>query len=72
LETHYGYEGWSTSLTDKQKAKKKKKNDDTWNHLVMACKNKPFHLITCERESNAFKGWERLKKEYDPTTEEDN
>jgi hypothetical protein len=56
LETDYSCEGWSTlALTDNQKSQEKK-NDDAWNFLVMACENKPFDLITCEIESNAFKG----------------
>jgi hypothetical protein len=35
----------------------------------MACKNKPFAIITSETESNAFTGWEKLKEEYKPTTD---
>jgi hypothetical protein len=69
LETNYAYDGWMTALTDDQKSKKKK-NDDAWNYLVMACENKPFDIINFETESNAFTGWEKLKEEYEPTTDE--
>jgi hypothetical protein len=69
LEMDYAYDGWTTTLDDDQKAKKKKK-DDAWNYLVMACKGKPFDIITSKTESNAFIGWEKLKDKYEPTTDE--
>ena len=67
LENDYGYDNWTTALTTDEEANKKK-NDDAWNYLVMACENEPFDIITSETESNAFTGWEKLKEEYEPTS----
>jgi hypothetical protein len=36
----------------------------------MACEGEPFDVITSETESNAYRGWEQLKEECEPTTEE--
>jgi hypothetical protein len=70
LETDYSYENWTAVLTDVQKAKKKW-NSVAWNFLVMACKNEPFNIIPSDTESNAYRGWELLKEEYEPSTDED-
>jgi hypothetical protein len=69
LETGYAYDSWTMALTDDQKSEKKNNDDACYCFLVMACENEPFDIITSETESNAFKGWEKLKEEYEPTTD---
>ena len=52
LDNDYSYENESKDLTEDQKLLKKK-NDDAWNYLVMACDGEPFDIITSETETNA-------------------
>jgi hypothetical protein len=69
LENDWAYDGWTTALTNDKKANKKK-NDDAWNYLVMACENEPFDTITSKTETNASIAWEKMKDGYEPTTDE--
>jgi hypothetical protein len=68
LDANYSCKCISTLLADDKLLKKK--NNNAWYYLVMACDGEPFDIITSETESNAFRGWEQLKEEYEHTTEE--
>jgi hypothetical protein len=39
-------------------------NLKAWNHLVMACQDSAFTVLTTDMISNAYDGWLALLKEY--------
>jgi hypothetical protein len=69
LENDWAYDAWTTELSADEK-ENKKKNDDAWNYLVMACDGEPFDIITSDTETNASIAWTKLKEEYEPSTDE--
>jgi hypothetical protein len=69
LENDWAYDAWTTTLTADEVANKKL-NDKAWNYLVMACEDEPFDIITSDTESNAWIAWNKLKEEYEPSTDE--
>ena len=60
-------------LSKSTETEDKRKNDDAWNHLVLACSGEAFDIITAVDESengNAYVAWGALMSEYEPRNQD--